>query len=108
MYELLYVLGGLGGGVIMIWWVVAAVVVGVVAGDKERSGVGYFLLALLLSPLFAGLVLAGATDAKLAQGIAALSRQLEAIRQQIGPAQMAAGGVAPLEGGARPEDFPAA
>lgn len=36
---------------IIIFWLVLAILVGVFAGSKGRSGFGYFLLAILLSPL---------------------------------------------------------
>lgn len=37
----------------IIFWLIGSVVVGVVAGSRGRSGFGYFLLALFLSPLLA-------------------------------------------------------
>lgn len=46
------------GGNELTWfivWVVAAVLVGALAGQRERSGFGWFLLALVISPLLAGL-----------------------------------------------------
>lgn len=39
------------------FWIGFAIVVGVAAGGRGRSGVGWFLLALLVSPLLAGLLL---------------------------------------------------
>ena len=41
----------------IIVWLVLAILVGVFANNKGRSGVGFFLLAVLLSPLI-GLVIA--------------------------------------------------
>lgn len=38
-------------------WFIGAIVVGIVAGSRGRSGFGYFLLSMLLSPVI-GLVLA--------------------------------------------------
>ncbi len=38
-------------------WIVLSVVVGAVAGKKGRTGVGWFLLALVTSPLIAGVIL---------------------------------------------------
>lgn len=35
----------------IVFWLLLAVLVGVYASSKGRSGVGYFLLAVLLSPL---------------------------------------------------------
>lgn len=42
---------------IFIFWFIGAIVVGIVADSRGRSGFGYFLLSMLLSPLL-GLVLA--------------------------------------------------
>lgn len=39
-----------------ILWVGLAIVVGVAANKRRRSGIGWFLLALLISPLIAGLL----------------------------------------------------
>lgn len=41
---------------IFLGWAILAVVVGVIAGNRGRSGFGWFLLSLLLSPLI-GLIL---------------------------------------------------
>lgn len=41
---------------IIILWFGLSVVVGIVASSKGRSGFGYFLLALLLSPLIGGIL----------------------------------------------------
>lgn len=40
----------------VIFWFLAAVVVGVIAGSKGRSGFGWFVLAVLISPLLAGIL----------------------------------------------------
>jgi len=40
----------------MFFWVVLAVIVGVAANTRGRSGLGWFLLALLISPVLAGLL----------------------------------------------------
>ena len=37
---------------ILFLWLVASIVIGVVAACRGRSGVGWFLFSLLLSPLF--------------------------------------------------------
>lgn len=37
-------------------WFLFSIVVGVAAGSRARNGFGWFLLALLISPLFAGLL----------------------------------------------------
>lgn len=42
---------------IVLLWFVLSIVAGVVASSKGRSGLGYFFLSLLLSPLF-GLIIA--------------------------------------------------
>ena len=41
----------------VVCWFVLAIVVGVAAGGRGRSGVGWFALALIFSPLIAGLFL---------------------------------------------------
>jgi hypothetical protein len=43
--------------IIVLCWFVLAIVVGVAAGGRGRSEVGWFALALILSPLIAGLLL---------------------------------------------------
>lgn len=49
-------------------WFIASVVVGVIANSRGRSGGGWFLLAMLLSPLLAG-ILALVLPSKLASAI---------------------------------------
>jgi hypothetical protein len=41
---------------IFLGWFVLSVVVGIIAAAKDRSGFGYFLLSLVLSPLVGGLL----------------------------------------------------
>jgi phosphate/sulfate permease len=41
---------------IILAWIVFAVLVGVYAGHKGRSGVGFFFISLLLSPLIGFLI----------------------------------------------------
>lgn len=41
---------------VVIFWVVLSIVIGIVAGGRGRSALGFFLLSLLLSPLI-GLIL---------------------------------------------------
>ena len=41
----------------VVCWFVLAIVVGVAAGGRGRSGVGWFALALIFSPLIAGSLL---------------------------------------------------
>ena len=36
---------------IVLFWLVASVLVGIVASARGRSGFGYFLMSMLLSPL---------------------------------------------------------
>jgi hypothetical protein len=45
-----------------IIWVVLAFVIGVAAQRRDRSGFGWFLLAILLSPLIVGILLAVLPD----------------------------------------------
>ena len=41
---------------LVIWWGILAVVVGFVAGARGRSGFGWFLISLILSPLIGLLI----------------------------------------------------
>lgn len=41
---------------ILIFWILFAVLVGVFAAHKGRSGVGFFFLAVLLSPIIAFII----------------------------------------------------
>ena len=43
---------------IVIGWFVFAVIVGIFASSKGRSGFGYFLLSVVLTPLITGLLVA--------------------------------------------------
>ena len=42
---------------IVLFWLVLAIIVGVAANTRGRSGFGWFLLAAIISPLIAGLLL---------------------------------------------------
>jgi len=44
-------------GFFLILWLVGSVVVGIAAAARGRLGVGWFVLAMLLSPLIAGFML---------------------------------------------------
>jgi hypothetical protein len=44
--------------IVVVCWLVFAIVVGSAAGGRGRSGIGWLVLALILSPLIAGLLLA--------------------------------------------------
>jgi hypothetical protein len=50
--------------ILVILWLVLPAVIGAVAGARGRSGFGWFLLAVLVSPLIAGLILAVLPDLK--------------------------------------------
>ena len=41
---------------IFLFWSVGAIIVGIVASNKGRSGFGWFVLGLLISPLLSGLL----------------------------------------------------
>lgn len=41
---------------IVVVWLIASVVVGAIAGSRGRNGFGWTLLALLISPLLAGIL----------------------------------------------------
>lgn len=47
---------------IVILWFLLSIVAGAIASSKGRSGFGYFLLSLLLSPLIGGLLAIGLSD----------------------------------------------
>ena len=55
---------------IFLFWFIISIIVGVWAGNQGRSGFGYFLLSIILSPIIAGLILLlsgskdGGTDKK--------------------------------------------
>jgi hypothetical protein len=50
---------------IFFFWIGFAVIVGVAANTRGRSGIGWALLALLISPLVAGLLLLALPGSKL-------------------------------------------
>jgi hypothetical protein len=50
------------GVLLFVVWAVFAIVVGIGAKAKGRSGFGWFLLALLISPLVAGLIILGSSN----------------------------------------------
>lgn len=52
---------------IVLIWFVLAVVVGALAAGKDRNGFGWFLLAMLISPLIAGIFLLSAGDRRSAR-----------------------------------------
>jgi hypothetical protein len=41
---------------ILLFWFVCAIVVGLIAGSRGRNGFGWFLLAMVISPLLAGIL----------------------------------------------------
>jgi hypothetical protein len=43
---------------IILLWLATAALVGAIASNKGRSGIGWFILAVLFSPLLAGIILA--------------------------------------------------
>ena len=44
--------------VLVVLWLLFAILIGVAAKARGRFGIGWFLLAILLSPLIAGVILA--------------------------------------------------
>ena len=42
---------------LVFFWLIFAILVGVFAGKKGRSGIGYFFLAVILSPLIGLIIL---------------------------------------------------
>lgn len=41
---------------VLVFWLIFAIVVGIIAGSRGRSAIGWVLLALLISPLIACLL----------------------------------------------------
>jgi len=41
---------------IIIFWLVISLIVGLFASNNGRSGLGYFLLSIIISPLLAGVI----------------------------------------------------
>lgn len=41
---------------IVVFWLICAIVVGVIASSRGRSGFGWFILAVLFSPLLMGIL----------------------------------------------------
>lgn len=52
---------------ILIFWVGLSVIVGIAAGRRDRSGAGWFILSLLISPLLAGLLMLALGNARSSQ-----------------------------------------
>lgn len=52
---------------IAIFWFGGALVIGIIAGSKGRSGIGYFLLSIVISPLLAGILALALPNLKAAQ-----------------------------------------
>jgi hypothetical protein len=67
------------------FWLVLAGVIGAVAAARNRSGFGWFVIAVLISPLLAGLVLAllGRGDAGVVAVTAATHRQCTECREWV-------------------------
>lgn len=64
----------------MLWvlWFFLAILIGIIANGRGRSGFGYFLLSLILSPLIGGLILLiSGTDQKALEAKAASSGELK-------------------------------
>jgi hypothetical protein len=72
---------------VLFIWLGLAVVIGVAAGARGRSGFGWFLLAVLISPLLAGLLLiATPNKARVAADAARHAELLAAVRGEPLPA----------------------
>ena len=68
---------------ILVFWLVFAVIVGVIANNKGRSGIGWFLFSIVLSPLLGlivVLVLSPGTDRAPVIGVADELTKLVALR----------------------------
>ena len=64
---LVTLLGGAGVLVLVFWWGLMAISVGIVAMERKRSFGAWLIVALVLSPFFAALLLIAAGDAKKVQ-----------------------------------------
>jgi hypothetical protein len=64
---------------IVVGWVVLAAIIGAAAGSRGRSSVGWFVLAVLLSPLIAGLLLAILPDLHTRGLLESLARDSSAV-----------------------------
>jgi hypothetical protein len=51
---------------IVVIWILLCVVIAVAAGSRGRNGIGWFLLAFILSPLVAGLLIIALPSRRLA------------------------------------------
>jgi hypothetical protein len=54
---------------LFFFWVAFAIIVGVAANARGRSGVGWFLLSLLISPLLTGLLVLALKDISVDPGM---------------------------------------
>jgi hypothetical protein len=54
---------------IAAFWFLGAVVIGIVANGRGRSGFGYFVIGLLLTPILAAILVLGLPSLKLAAGV---------------------------------------
>ena len=70
--------------VLLLFWLGFALVIAVAASNRGRSGVGWFFLAILISPLLAGLFLLAAKDLKLEQA-ARKTEEVEAAGTKVCP-----------------------
>lgn len=50
--------------ILVLLWLILAIAIGAAAGQRGRSGAGWFLLAVIISPLIAGLLLVIFPDLK--------------------------------------------
>ena len=97
--EAYWFFGLIAVGVVALWWLIMCGVIAGVARERGRSAVGFFLLAMAMSPFFAVLVLIAAPDRAaearrkaehepeaeaFLQAINSVWKELEAIRVRLG------------------------
>lgn len=67
---------------VFVGWFLFSLVVAGIAVSRGRSGFGWFVLSLLLSPLICGIALFVMPDEKAAQGLQQAAQKQEAVRTQ--------------------------
>ncbi len=66
-----------------IIWLIFCIVVGVFANARGRSGIGWGLLAAIISPLLAGIILAIMRDLSLEKGIDDINKKIDNTMSEV-------------------------
>jgi len=67
--------------IIIFFWFMFAIIVGIAANTRGRSGFGWFLLAVVISPLLAGLLVLALPDLRRQDDARAMAMRQDAINQ---------------------------